>query len=129
MRYRFAVALLTFVIAAPAGASSLSGADIQANVVGKQIFLSTAFGGEFPLNYRRNGVVDGNGEALGLGRFVRPSDQGKWWVRGNRLCQQFQTWYKGAVLCFELSRIGPNQLRWVQDNGDSGTARIGATVN
>ncbi len=45
----------------------------------RQAHLSaTPFGGEFPLNYRRNGKVDGNGEALGLGRWVKPEDTGRW---------------------------------------------------
>jgi hypothetical protein len=129
MRHGVAAALLVFVLILPAEASQLSGDDIRSSIVGRRIFLATPFGGEFPLNYRRNGVVDGDGEALGLGRFIKPSDQGRWWVRGDRLCQQFSTWYRGARLCFELTRIGPNQLRWVRDNGQSGTARIGGALD
>jgi len=116
-------------LAGSAWANPLSGADIQSDIVGRQIFLAAPFGGEFPLNYRSNGIVDGSGEALGLGRFIKPSDRGKWWVRGDQLCQQFETWYDGARLCFKLTRLGPNKLRWERDNGDIGTARIGSKLN
>lgn len=129
MRNGQTVMLMAFLVATPAAANQLSGTDIQAEIVGRQIFLAAPLGGEFPLNYRRNGVVDGTGEALGLGRFVKPSDTGKWWVRGDLLCQRFETWYNGAQLCFTLTRLGPNKLRWLRDNGESGTARIGARLN
>lgn len=108
-------------------AATLNDADIRSEIVGHRIYLA-APGGEFPLNYRRNGVVDGDGEALGLGRFMAPRDRGRWWVQGNRLCQQFRTWYNGAPMCFELTRIGPNRLRWVRDNGETGSARIGGAL-
>lgn len=121
-------ALVIAFAAAPASAATLDGDAIRDNVVGRSVFLATPFGGEFPLNYRRSGRVDGDGEALGLGRFVRPQDTGRWWIRDNRLCQQFNTWYDGAPMCFELTRIGPNRLRWVRDNGETGTARIGSAL-
>ena len=70
-----------------------------------------------------------NGEALGLGRFIKPSDKGRWWVSGDRLCQRFETWYNGQTLCFKLTRVGPDRLRWVRDNGESGIARIGALID
>ena len=108
------------------GAAAVDHSDpIQSMIIGKRIYLATPMGGEFPLNYRKNGVVDGSGEALGLGRFVKPEDTGKWWIKGDRLCQQFQTWYKGAPMCFELYKTGSKTLRWVRDNGQVGTARIG----
>lgn len=125
---RVSVSALVLAFAVPAVADSLSGDDIRSEIVGRRIYLATPFGGEFPLNYYRSGTIDGNGEALGLGRFVRPTDRGKWWVSGDRLCQRFETWYQGAPKCFELTRIGPARVRWVEANGESGTARIGAPV-
>lgn len=103
----------------------LRDADIRKMIVGRTIYLAAPLGGEFPLNYRPSGVVDGNGEALGLGRFIKPSDEGKWWIKGDKLCQRFQVWYKGAPMCFELTTAGPNKVKWVRDNGETGIARIG----
>jgi hypothetical protein len=106
-------------------ARELAESDIREKITGKRIFLAVPLGGEFPLYYRRDGRVDGSGEAVGLGRLARPNDSGRWWVNGNRLCQQWQTWYDGKRMCFQLISLGGNRLRWNQDNGDTGLARIG----
>jgi len=108
--------------------SRYTSSDIKSEIIGKRIYLATPMGGEFPLNYRRSGVVDGSGEALGLGRFVKPSDTGKWWIDGDRLCQRFTTWYKGTPMCFELYKTGATNLKWIRNNGQVGTARIGQSL-
>ncbi|MGO7690335.1 hypothetical protein ACC696_37895, partial [Rhizobium ruizarguesonis] len=41
-----------------------------------KVYLSTPLGGELPLSFRAYGTVDGNGQASGLGRYVKPSDTG-----------------------------------------------------
>ncbi|MFB2549612.1 hypothetical protein [Ensifer soli] len=102
----------------------LTGEDIREAVVGRTVYLAAPLGGEFPLNYRPSGVVDGNGTALGLGKFIQPTDKGKWWIAGDRLCQQFKVWYKGSKMCFTLQSAGPNRVKWVRDNGETGVARI-----
>ncbi len=116
---------LCALLAEPGQARELDADDIRELVTGRRIYLATPLGGEFPLYYRRDGRVDGSGEALGLGRFIRPTDTGRWWISGNRLCQQWQTWYDGRRMCFRLTDLGNNRVRWLQDNGDSGVARIG----
>ena len=118
------LAALSF-IALPAAAAMLDGNDIKRKVSGKRIYLATPMGGEFPLFYRPDGRVDGSGEASGLGRFMRPTDSGRWWISGNKLCQKWQTWYDGNTMCFTLTNVGQDRLRWDQDNGDTGLARIG----
>lgn len=113
------------VFAVAASASVMGGDDIKRKVSGKRIYLATPMGGEFPLFYRPDGRVDGSGEATGLGRFVRPTDSGRWWISGNKLCQRWQTWYDGNTMCFTLTPLSDNRVRWDQDNGDTGLARIG----
>ncbi len=119
--------LLSPLLAAGASADTgrLSADDIRRDVIGRTIYLAAPMGGEFPLNYRTSGVVDGDGQALGLGKFVAPKDKGKWWIKDDRLCQQFNVWYDGAPMCFELTRADPGKLKWVRDNGQTGVARIG----
>lgn len=119
---------INFFQAAQAADEAFTAPEIQKMIIGKRVYLATPMGGEFPLNYRRSGVVDGSGEAVGLGRFAQPNDSGKWWIKGDRLCQQFKTWYKGAPMCFELYRTGETTLRWIRDNGQKGTARIGEGI-
>ncbi len=122
--------LMTLTLSAMTSAANerFTAADIREDIIGKRIYLAVPLGGEFPLNYRQNGQVDGSGEALGLGRFAKPNDQGRWWIKGDRLCQQFTSWYKGAAMCFELQRINDKQLKWTRDNGETGTARIGQDI-
>ncbi|MGL4729746.1 MAG: hypothetical protein ACRCWO_13440 [Bosea sp. (in: a-proteobacteria)] len=116
--------LMASIIAAQAN-TALDGDGIRKKVTGKRIYLAAPLGGEFPLFYQRGGRVDGSGEAVGLGRWIRPTDSGRWWVQGDKLCQKWQTWYDGKTICFELTQVGQDRLRWVQDNGDTGVARIG----
>ncbi|QGZ37168.1 hypothetical protein GH266_01000 [Stappia indica] len=114
------------VAATPALASAqLSEQEIRNTVAGKRIYLKVPLGGEFPLYYQTNGSVSGSGDAVGLGRFMQPKDQGRWWVRGDRLCQKWQSWYDGKQFCFTLSRGDGNTLFWRRDDGVTGRARIG----
>jgi hypothetical protein len=102
----------------------LAGSELRKTIAGKRVYLATPLGGEFPLFYRADGRVDGSGEAVGLGRFLKPSDSGRWWVDGARLCQQWQTWYSGKVFCFTVTGRGPGRIGWVRDDGAEGTARL-----
>ncbi|GGH20412.1 hypothetical protein GCM10007036_23960 [Alsobacter metallidurans] len=120
-----AAVVLTGQGAALASGPKLNGADLEKAVAGKRVFLAVPLGGEFPLFYRADGRVDGSGEAVGLGRFLKPNDSGRWWVSGEKLCQKWQNWYDGRTFCFTLSRQGPDKLAWVRDDGTSGVARVG----
>ncbi len=103
----------------------LSGSAITERVKGKRIYIEVPFGGEIPLYYRADGYVDGSGEAVGLGRYLAPTDSGKWWVEDNRLCQQWTKWYDGRIFCFTLEPLADTQLYWRRDDGEEGTARLG----
>ena len=123
---RFVLMMLATVFSAGAAQGrELASDDIRSKIVGKRIYLAAPLGGEFPLFYRPDGRVDGTGEAIGLGRLARPSDSGRWWIAGNRLCQQWQSWYDSKRMCFQLVHLGGDRIRWTQDNGDTGLARIG----
>jgi hypothetical protein len=108
----------------PAHASALSGDELRQLVTGRTVYLSAPLGGEFPLQYRPNGTVTGDGEAVGLGRFFAARETGRWFMRGDQLCQQFPTWYNGSRLCFTVQKLGGNRIRWRRDNGETGIARI-----
>lgn len=103
---------------------SLRGEALKDAVSGKRIYLSVPLGGELPLYYQANGRVDGSGEAAGLGRFLKPTDSGRWWVEGERLCQQWETWYQGRVFCFTVKKLPENRIAWARDDGEKGIARI-----
>jgi hypothetical protein len=127
---RMALALLVLASPVVAHASAtdegraLAGQDLRRAISGKRVYLATPLGGEFPLYYRTDGRVDGSGEAVGLGRFLKPTDSGRWWVDGARLCQQWQTWYDGRVFCFSVIEKGNGRIGWLRDDGASGIARL-----
>ncbi|WP_104666981.1 hypothetical protein [Ensifer adhaerens] len=125
--FRTAIAIAAVCAAVPSGAAAerYKANEIEGEIVGRRIFLAAPLGGEFPLNYRRSGSVDGDGEALGLGRFVKPKDTGKWWIDSDRLCQRFRSWYDGRPMCFELYRVNEQKLKWIRNDGKTGIARIG----
>jgi hypothetical protein len=112
-------------IALAAEATQMKEADIRSLIIGKTIYLAAPLGGEFPLNYHPSGDVDGSGKALGLGKFIQPNDTGRWWIKADKLCQQFKVWYDGSPMCFDLTETGEGKVKWVRDNGETGTARIG----
>jgi len=119
------VALVAATATAAAETAPMKDAEIRAAVNGRRIYLQTPLGGEFPLNYRKNGRVDGDGEKLGLGRLMAPADTGRWWIDNGRLCQKWTEWYDGRTQCFVLIRTGETTLYWKRDDGLEGEARIG----
>lgn len=102
----------------------LTGKELKSFISGKRVFLKVPLGGELPLTYRPGGVVDGSGEAVGLGRFARPNDSGRWWVSGNQICQKWREWYKGRTFCFTVSKLSNNRIYWRRDDGTEGTSRV-----
>jgi hypothetical protein len=108
-----------------ANATELSGEELKNRISGRTVYLAAPLGGEMPLRYSPNGTVDGNGTAVGLGRLFAARETGRWFMRGDMLCQQFPTWYKGERLCFTVKDLGNNRIRWNRDNGETGLARIG----
>ena len=121
----WAAAALARLLVAPAmGAQDMSGEALKALVAGKRIYLSVPLGGDFPLFYKSDGRVEGSGEAVGLGRLLKPTDSGRWWVTGPLLCQKWHSWYDGKTFCFSIARSSANSIVWRRDDGYTGTARI-----
>ena len=131
MRFLSMIALPVLLLAPAAFANSpaggkepVAGEEMRRLVTQNRIYLSTPLGGELPLTYFADGRVDGSGEAVGLGRWLAPKDQGRWWIAGNQLCQQWEQWYDGKRFCFTLEKAGPATVIWRRDDGYSGRARL-----
>ncbi len=111
--------------ATPASAEELDGKEIRKLISNKTVYLATGYGFEFPLVYRGNGRVTGDGTGTGLEKYYAPKETGKWWVKGDRMCQKFPTWYDGKTLCFKVKQTGSKSLIWKRNDGKRGKARIG----
>ncbi len=118
------VALALFSLTVPAHAKNLQTSEIQELIAGKRVVLSTSWGA-FPLKYGKNQRVTGDGSSVGLAKFFAPKETGDWWVKNNKLCQKWPTWYKGQPFCFSITQTGETTIQWVRDDGYSGTATVG----
>jgi len=116
------VAVCTFINQVQA--ADMTAQEISKKITNSRILLETSFGIEFPLFYSANGTVTGDGTGTALGNYVAPKETGKWWLKDNKLCQQFPTWNKRKVTCFRLEDVGGNNLIWKRDDGKSGRAKI-----
>jgi len=119
-----AMILCSIGLSTSAYAEPLSGDAIKKFVGGKNVFLKTPYGLEFPLRYNSNGVVSGDASGFSMAAMLAPKENGKWWVKGPKLCQQWKTWYDGKTLCFTIDKTGASTLKWKRDDGLAGTARI-----
>jgi hypothetical protein len=112
----------TVALAEPA---QLAGDELRQAISGKTVYLNIA-GFELPINYAANGRMSGKMStvAASFSRGDGAQDRGKWWVAGDQLCQQWTSWMDGKAYCYRLTRDG-STVRWVRNDGRSGTARIG----
>jgi len=122
--YIFA-ALAAMALTHSAHAEGLSGEEIMNQIVNKTVLLDTGYGIALPLYYSKSGNVTGDASGTMLGSMFAPKETGKWWVKQNRICQQFPKWHNGDVLCFSLKRTGSKTFNWTRQDGKTGTARLG----
>jgi hypothetical protein len=105
--------------------STLAGDELRKAISGKTVYLNIS-GFELPIRYTTNGRMSGKMStvAASFSRGDGAQDRGKWWVAGDQLCQQWSSWMEGKSYCYRLTRNGAS-VRWVRNDGRSGTARIG----
>ena len=127
---RIGTFVVAMTLALPTTASlakpvALGGDALRQAISGKTVFLKIS-GFELPITYAANGRMSGrmNAVAASFARGDGAQDRGKWWVAGDKLCQQWSSWMNGKSYCYRLSRDGA-AVYWVRNDGRSGTARIG----
>jgi len=108
-----------------AESTQLAGDELRRAISGKIVYLNIS-GFELPISYAANGRMSGKMStvAASFARGDGAQDRGKWWVAGDQLCQQWTSWMDGKSYCYRLTRDG-STVRWVRNDGRSGTARIG----
>jgi len=120
-----AVGLALAATASVAAPAQLAGDELRQAVSGKTVYLNIS-GFELPISYAANGRMSGKMStvAASFARGDGAQDRGKWWVANDQLCQQWTSWMDGKTYCYRLTRDG-STVRWVRNDGRSGTARIG----
>jgi hypothetical protein len=110
---------------AQAKSVSLTGDQLRQAVSGKTVYLNIS-GFELPIRYSAGGVMSGSMGivAAALARGDGASDHGTWWIADDQLCQRWTSWMDGKSYCYKLTQTG-SSVRWMRDDGHSGTARIG----
>ena len=128
---KLGVILVAAALSAPATAAvadsvSLAGDELRQAVTGKTVYLNIS-GFELPIKYAANGRMTGKMStvAASFSRGDGSSDSGKWWVADDQLCQKWSSWMESKQYCYKLTRNG-NAVRWVRNDGRSGTARLGS---
>jgi len=105
--------------------TSLSAEELRQAVTGKTVYLDVS-GFELPIHYLANGRMSGSmgTVAATFSRGDGASDNGRWWIEANQLCQRWTSWMEGQTYCYKLTRQG-DIVQWSRNDGRSGTARIG----
>ena len=121
----FAAAVSLPTAAMSADPPSLAGDALRNAVSGKTVYLKIS-GFELPIRYAAGGRMSGKmgSMAASLSKCDGASDNGRWWIEANRLCQRWSSWMEGKSYCYTLTRRG-NSVSWVRNDGRSGSARIG----
>lgn len=104
--------------------TSLSADELRQTVTGKTVYLNVS-GFELPIHYRANGRMSGSmgTVAAAFSRGDGASDNGRWWIEADQLCQRWTSWMEGQTYCYQLTRKG-DTVQWFRNDGRSGTARI-----
>ncbi len=111
--------------AVPASASAelLTEEMLKRYIPGAQINLDTPLGSVVPVKYDEDGSLKGKAGAVAF--FLgSQTDNGKWWISGSRLCQQWKTWFNGQKSCVKVYRHDENRIAWIDQDGDKGTGTI-----
>jgi hypothetical protein len=121
----FAAAVSLPSVAASGDPPFLAGNALRNAVSGKTVYLHIS-GFELPIRYSASGRMSGKmgTMAAALSSGDGASDSGRWWIENNLLCQRWSSWMEGKSYCYKFTLKGKS-VRWVRNDGRSGTARIG----
>lgn len=97
----FIFALVLIALPANAGSSFISGKEMKARVAAGDVIVKSNPEYDFPveITLRADGTMDGRSEN---GYF----DIGRWWLRGDVLCHQWDSWFDGIRKCLGVTANG-----------------------
>lgn len=96
--------------------------ELHAFVPGSTVNIDTPIGTILPVTYAGDGSF--SAEAGKLSFFLGSDrDHGRWWIKGDKLCQHWENWFDAETTCLELRSEG-QKLYWRRDDGKEGTATL-----
>lgn len=113
---------LVTATAAAADWTPVPGRVLKEMVAGSTVVIDAPMGFKLPITHADDGTLAG--EAGGLAFYLgSATDNGRWWVAGDRLCYKWARWFKSEPRCMKIRRDG-TRIAWEKDDGDSGTATL-----
>ncbi len=98
----------TRVFTSPWKGTALRAAEIKPALSGMTAYSITRNGLRLRTQWRKSGELVGEV----LNNFSNPprKDHGKWWIKGQLLCRQYENWYSRKQLCGQLALDGDQYL-------------------
>ena len=85
--------------------SALTGAELKELLSGNTVMgVNHKKGRDFRIFHSSNGKISASAENHDGSR--PDSDEGKWWIEGNKRCTKFSRWGKGFTHCKEIFKSG-----------------------
>jgi peptidoglycan hydrolase-like protein with peptidoglycan-binding domain len=103
--------LLSVLSMTASGGPTLTGAELKA------LFSGGTQSGFTERGERFEGVFSANGTMVATVDFGMHRDTGRWWVRGDRFCNQWRRWVDGKTRCSTVEHIEDNKYRQHRDDG------------
>jgi len=117
-----AIGALALAVPTPATATDVTGKELSSVLPGKTILGSNnkcntityvvqpiAAGGE-----KGDITIDCDGR----------KDDGKWWVAGDKLCKQFNTFSNGNMFCFDVKKDDGGEMAFYRADGSKTNMRL-----
>jgi len=95
-----------------AGKKILTGVEIRAAYSGVKMSQTNSYG-TFITVWKADGTMTGKEKSGAV-----PDDEGKWWVKRDRLCRKWEFWAGGKEECFGVTLDGDKVKWWQADGSD-----------
>lgn len=116
------VALLAVTEVRAADTIPLSGTVLSKLVGGRTVLIDTPLGTQLPIEYHADGTLSGRAGQLSF-YLGSERDTGRWWIKGDKVCQKWKRWFDGDVTCLRIRHRG-RHVFWQSDDGKSGTGLL-----
>ena len=93
-----------------AAEKKLTGNEIKSTRSGYTLRFKAWSGSTGEISYQSDGTMEGK-KVSGL------SDVGKWWVKDDKFCRQWENWRSGDRECFDILETGDKRYKAVGTNG------------